>query len=190
MKASGGFRCPVAAPMSKNNQISSIPFPRLLEEPAADYAALLHHRDLGPGRTLSQASAVTGLSESTLRRMAKRWDWTMRLDAYDAASLQRIAAAGAQVAEDRHRQQLLVFREVQRRRANRLATAAEHLMDLVVESVRSHLSNGTLLQPGQLGTALTAAARALEASGSTAATVLGIDELLEELIGDDHQRTR
>ena len=57
-------------------------------------------------------------------------------------------------------------------------------MQLVVESVHAHLEAGTLLQPGQLGAALGAAALALEASGSTAATALGVDDLLEQLLGD------
>jgi hypothetical protein len=166
------------------DDIAPLVFGLLPAEPAADYAALLQYRDLGPGRSLSQAAAITGFSESTLRRMAKRWDWPSRLEAYDAAMLSRIAAASAEEAEDRHRQQILEFRDAQQRRADLLATTAEQLMQLVVESVRSHLDAGTLLQPGQLGAALGAAARALEASGSTAATALGVDELLEQLLGD------
>ena len=174
--------------MAKTDVMTAIEFHRIPEEPAADYAALLQHRDLGPGRSLSQAAALTGLSESTLRRIAKRWDWPTRLEAYDAAFLYRIASAGAEVAEDRHRQQLLEFRDAQHSRADRLATAAERLMKLVVESVNAHLETGTLLQPGQLGAALGAAARALEASGSTAATALGVDELMEQLLGDAEGR--
>ncbi|MCP9877989.1 hypothetical protein [Cyanobium sp. A2C-AMD] len=58
-----------------------LPFERLPEEPAPDYAALLRYRDLGPGRSLSQAAVVTGLSQSTLRRLAKRWEWSARLEA-------------------------------------------------------------------------------------------------------------
>jgi len=174
--------------MHTTETIAAIEFVRLRTEPAADYAALLQHRDLGPGRSLSQAAVVTGLSESTLRRMAKRWDWVRRLEAYDAICLHRIAAVGAEAAEDHHRNQLLAYRDAQHRRADRLATAAEQLMELVVESVRAHLSAGTLLQPGQLGASLTAAARALEASGSTAATALGIDELMEQLLVDGTER--
>lgn len=83
------------------------------------------------------------------------------MEAYDAELLSRIAAAGAEAAEDRHRQQLLACRDAQHRRADRLATAAERLMQLVVESVHAHLEAGTLLQPGQLDAALGAAARAL-----------------------------
>ena len=171
--------------MHTTETIAAIEFVRLPTEPAADYAALLQHRDLGPGRSLSQAAVVTGLSESTLRRMAKRWDWVRRLEAYDLTSLRRIAAAGAEAAEDSHRNQLLAFRDAQHRRADRLATAAEQLMELVVESARKHLAAGTLLQPGQLGAALGAAARALEASGSTAATALGVEELLEALLAPE-----
>ena len=167
---------------------TALPFERLPEEPAADYAALLQYRDLGPGRSLSQASGVTGLSQSTLRRLSNRWGWRGRLEAYDASFLTRAAEVGAEVAEDHHRQQLLAFRDAQHSRANRLATAAELLMELVVQSVRAHLGAGTLLQPGQVGTALTASARALEASGSTVATALGVDELLEQLLGDIPER--
>lgn len=174
--------------MPTSDTIAAIEFERLPTEPAADYASLLQHRDLGPGRSLSQAAVVTGLSESTLRRLAKRWDWASRLEAYDAICLHRIAASGAEAAEDRHRNQLMAYRDAQHRRADRLAAAAEQLMELVVESVRTHLSAGTLLQPGQLGASLTAAARALEASGSTAATALGVDELMEQLLVDGPER--
>ena len=59
------------------------------------------------------------------------------------------------------------------------------MLELVVESTRKHLAAGTLLQPAQLGAGLTAAARALEASGSTAATALGVEELLEVLIVEE-----
>ena len=72
-----------------------MPFERLPEEPAADYAALLQYRALGPGRSFSQAAVVTGRSQSTLRRLAKRWDWQKRLGAYDASFLARAAAMGA-----------------------------------------------------------------------------------------------
>ena len=170
--------------MATNDAMTAIAFQRLPEEPAADYAALLRHRDIGPGRSLRQAAIVTGLSESTLRRLSKRWDWATRLAAYDAEFLCRVASASAGAAEDRHCQQLLEFRDAQQLRADRLATAAERLMQLVMESVQVHLEAGTLLQPGQLGTALSSAARALDASGSTAATALGIDQLLEQLLGD------
>ena len=88
-----------------------------------------------------------------------------------------MAATGAQTAQIRHRDQLLAYRDAQHHRAEQLSTTAERLMQLVVASVHAHLEAGTLLQPGQLGAALGSAARALEASGSTEATALGIDEL-------------
>lgn len=163
----------------------SLPFERLPEEPAADYAALLQYRDLGPGRSLSQGSVVTGLSQSTLRRLSKRWAWQERLEAYDARFLARAAVVGAEAEQARHRAQLVAFRDAQHRRAERLADAAEQLLALVVESTRKHLEAGTLLQPAQLGAGLTAAARALEASGSTAATALGVEELLEGLLASE-----
>ena len=68
-----------------------LPFERLPDEPASDYAALLLYRDLGPGRSLSQVADVSGRSESTLRRLAKRWEWSARLEAYDARFLARAA---------------------------------------------------------------------------------------------------
>jgi hypothetical protein len=159
-------------------------FHRLNDEPAADFAALLIHRDAGPGRTLSATALQVGRSESTLRRVANRWRWADRLKTFDTAVLTKVAESGARTAEDRHRKQLLAYRDAQHQRADRLATAAERLMQLLVESVHAHLEAGTLLQPGQLGAALGAAARALEASGSTAATALGVDELMEQLLGD------
>ncbi|MCT0216070.1 hypothetical protein KQ298_07005 [Synechococcus sp. CS-1330] len=159
-------------------------FHRLKDEPSADFAALLIHRDTGPGRTLSATALQVGRSESTVRRVANRWRWADRLQAFDSAVLTQVAATGAHTAEIRHRQQLLAYRDDQHRRAKQLATAAEQLMQLVVESVQAHLEAGTLLQPGQLGAALGAAARALEASGSTAAAALGVDELMEQLLGD------
>mgnify|MGYP006284497019 CR=1 FL=1 len=170
--------------MSTSSTITPVAFPRLPEEPAADYAALLLHRDLGPGRTLSQAAQITGFSESTLRRISKRWSWSARLEVYDALCLERVAAIGALMAEDRHRGQLIQFRDAQHQRAEQLAGTAERLLELVTTSIHAHLSAGTLLQPVQLGAALTAAARAMEASGSTAATALGVDELLDRLATD------
>lgn len=46
-------------------------------------------------------------------------------------------------------------------------------------------SPGTLLQPAQLAAELTAAARALEASGSMVATSLGVEELLQTLLAPE-----
>lgn len=177
----------MAEPWGMNHSPAPLPFERLPEEPAADFAALLQYRDLGPGRSLSQAAVVTGLSQSTLRRLAKRWEWSARLEAYDARFLARAAAVGAEAEQARHRAQLVAFRDALHNRAERLADAAEQLLALVVESTRKHLAAGTLLQPAQLGAGLTAAARALEASGSTAATALGVEELLESLLthGED-----
>jgi hypothetical protein len=172
-------------PEGMDHVATPLPFERLPDEPAADYAALLQYRDLGPGRSLSQAAVVTGVSESTLRRIAKRWTWKERLQAYDAAFLERMAVSGAEAEQARHRAQLVAFRDAQHRRAEQLADAAERLLELVVESTRKHLAAGTLLQPAQLGAGLTAAARALEASGSTAATALGVEELLEKLLGPE-----
>ena len=57
--------------------------------------------------------------------------------------------------------------------------------ELVVESTRKRLAAGTLLQPAQLDAGLTAAARVLEASGSTAATALGVEEQLESLLAPE-----
>ena len=151
-------------------------FHRLSEEPAADFSALLIHRDAGPGRTFSATALQVGRSESTLRRVANRWRWAERLHAFDSAVLKQVAATGAQTAEIRHRDQLLAYRDAQHRRAEQLSTAAERLMQLVVDSVHAHIEAGTLLQPRELGSALGSAARALEASGSTEATALGIDE--------------
>lgn len=164
------------------DSIPELEFDRLGDETAADYAVLLQYRDLGPGRSLRQAALVTGLSLSTLRRMAKRWNWQPRLEAYDSSFLARAAAVGAEAEQARHRAQLVAFRDAQHHRGERLADAAECLLELVVESTRKHLASGTLLQPAQLGAGLTAAARALEASGSTAATALGVEELLESLL--------
>jgi len=164
-----------------DHSITNLIFDRLPEEPAADYAALLQYRDLGPSRSLRQATVVTELSESTLRRLAKRWNWKTRLDAYDDSFLARVAETGAEAELARHHAQLVTFRETQHRRAEQLSDAAERLLELVLESACNHLAAGTLLQPAQLGSALTAAARALEASGSTAATALGVDELLLSL---------
>ena len=93
----------------------------------------------------------------------------------------RAAEVGAEAEQARHRAQLVAFRDAQHRRAELLSDAAERLLELVVESTRAHLAAGTLLQPTQLGSALTAAARSLEASGSTEATVLGVEQLLAEL---------
>ena len=162
-----------------------MPFERLPEEPAADYAALLQYRALGPGRSLSHAAVVTERSQSTLRRLAKRWDWQKRLEAYDASFLARAAEVGAEAEQARHRAQLVAFRDSQHRRAELLSDAAERLLVLVVASTREHLHAGTLLQPAQLGAGLTAAARALEASGSTAAMALGVEQLLESLIAPE-----
>lgn len=58
------------------------------EELAADFSMLLQYRDLGPGRSGSQAAVVSGLSQSTLRRMVKCWEWKTLLDAYSPASWQ------------------------------------------------------------------------------------------------------
>lgn len=170
-----------------DHAIAHLTFDRLPDEPAADYAALLQYRDLGPGRSLRQAAVVTELSQSTLRRLAKRWDWKQRLEDYDDSFLARAAEAGAEAEQARHRAQLVAFRDAQHRRAEQLSDAAERLLELVVESTRSHLTAGTLLQPAQLGAGLTAAARALEASGSTAATALGVEELLNSLELVGHQ---
>ena len=159
-------------------------FHRIPEEPAADFSALLIHRDAGPGRTFAATAKQIGRSETTLRRLASRWNWSDRLQAFDSAVLQKVAAAGARAAENRHREQLLTFRDTQHRRAEQLGATAELLMEFVVSSVRQHLSAGSLLQPGQIAAALGSAARALEASGSTAATALGVDELMEQLISD------
>lgn len=63
----------LAEPWGMTNDLAPLVFAQLPDEPAADYAALLQYRDLGPGRSLRQAAVVTGLSESTLRRIAKRW---------------------------------------------------------------------------------------------------------------------
>ena len=175
----------MAEPWGMDHAPAPLLFERLPDEPAADYAALLQYRDLGPGRSLSQASAVTGLSQSTMRRLAKRWEWSARLEAYDARFLARAAEVGAEAEQDRHRAQLVAFRDAQHHRAELLADAAERLLELVVESTRKHLAAGTLLQPAQLGAGLTAAARALEASGSTAATALGVEELLEYLASNE-----
>ena len=82
-------------------------FHRLNDEPAADFAALLIHRDGGPGRTLNATALQVGRSESTLRRVANRWRWADRLQAFDSAVLTQVAATGAHTAEVRHRQQLL-----------------------------------------------------------------------------------
>lgn len=172
----------MAEPWGMDHASAPLLFERLLEEPACDYAALLLYRDLGPGRTLSQAAGLIGRSESTLRRVAKRWSWQERLEAYDACFLARAAEVGSEAEQARHRGQLVAFRDAQHRRAERLADAAEQLLELVVESTRKHLAAGTLLQPAQLGAGLTAAARALESSGSTAATALGVEELLEALL--------
>ncbi|MFT5339140.1 MAG: hypothetical protein ACI9IO_000874 [Cyanobium sp.] len=160
-------------------------FDRLTDEPAADFAALLVHRDAGTGRTLSATAVQVGRSESTLRRLANRWNWPERLQTFDRTVLQKVAVAGASSAVNRHQEQLLAFRDAQHRRADLLAATAENLLQLVVESVRAHMANGSLLQPGQLGASLTAAARALEASGSTAATALGVEELLETLVSKE-----
>ena len=157
-------------------------FNRLKNEPAGDFAALLIHRDAGPGRTLSATATQVGRSESTLRRLAKRWNWSERLSLFDNAVLQEVADAGAATAADRHRDQLLAFRDAQQSRADQLSATAELLLEFVMASIRHQLSAGTLLQPGQLGTALGAAARSLEAAGSTAAAALGVDELLEQLV--------
>ena len=92
-----------------------------------------------------------------------------------------MAETGAEAELARHHAQLVTFRETQHRSAEQLSDAAERLLELVLESACNHLAAGTLLQPAQLGSALTAAARALEASGSTAATALGVDELLLSL---------
>lgn len=162
--------------------MSPVEFSRLPDEPAADFADLLVHRDAGPGRSLRATAMHVGRSESTLRRLANRWHWTERLQAFDSEVLHRVAAAGVKAAEDRHRDQLLAFRDTQQRRAEQLGATAELLMEFVVESVRQHLSAGSLLQPGQIAAALGAAARSLEASGSTAATALGVDELMEQLL--------
>lgn len=134
---------------------------------------------------MSQAADVCGRSESTLRRLTKRWAWQERLEAYDASFLAQAAEVGAKAAQTRHRAQLVAFRDAQHRRAERLADAAERLLELVVQSTREHLAAGTLLQPAQLGAGLTAAARALDASGSTAATALGVEELLEALLAPE-----
>lgn len=66
---------------------------------------------LGPVRSFSQAAVVTGRSQSTLRRLPKRWDWQKRLEAYDACFLARAAAMRADVEQSRHRAQLVAFRD-------------------------------------------------------------------------------
>jgi hypothetical protein len=120
-----------------------------------------------------------------MRRQANRWNWPERLQTFDRAVLQKVAVTGASSAVNRHQEQLLAFRDAQHQRADLLAATAENLLQLVVESVRAHMANGLLLQPGQLVASLTAAARALEASGSTAATALGVEELLETLVSKE-----
>jgi len=57
----------------------------------AAVTGLLAHRDVGPGRTLSATALQVVRSESTLRRLANRWDWTERLQTFDRAVLQKVA---------------------------------------------------------------------------------------------------
>ena len=159
-------------------------FTQLPDESVESFSRLIVHRDQGPSRSFRVTAGLVGCSESTLRRLSDRWNWTSRLRQYDRDLLQLVSDQSSESAQIAHRMQLEAFRDTTRHRSECLIELAEEMMALIMASTRVHLDQGNLLQPGQLGAAITSAGRALELSGSTIGTALGVDELLTLL---DHE---
>ncbi len=155
-------------------------FEQLPGEPADAFEQLLIHRDAGPGRIFSHTAEISGSSESTLRRRADQWNWLDRLEAYDSALLQQIAAGSSTEALERYEQLLKEFRDLQLDRARRVGQLADELLALAKCSLLQHKEAGTVLQGRELPAVITSACKAIEGAMNIEATALGISELLDE----------
>ena len=156
-------------------------FDQLSGEPSEAYQLLLAHRDFGPRRSYRQTALVVECSESTLRRLAGRWDWVGRLSAYDEFQLRIASLQGASDSQVAYRQSLHAFREVQQQRAVCLARLADQLMDLAGDGLHVLASSDVKPNFRELPAIFAAATKAMEASLSVQSLALGVGEYLESL---------
>ena len=120
-------------------------------------------------------------SESTLRRLAERWDWASRLHAYDESQLRIASLQGATDSQVSYRQSLNAFREVQQHRAVCLARLADQLIDLAGDGLHALASSDVRPNFREIPAIFAAATKAMEASLSVQSLALGVGEYLESL---------
>ena len=150
-------------------------------ESSEAYQFLLAHRDFGPGRSYRQTASVVDCSESTLRRLAGRWNWSNRLYEYDGSQLRIASLQGASDSQVAYRQSLNAFREVQQQRAVCLARLADQLIDLAGDSLHALESSDVRPNFREIPAIFAAATKAMEASLSVQSLALGVGEYLESL---------
>lgn len=109
------------------------------------------------------------------------WNWSERLKAYDAATLELISTEGQSEAVKRYAQHLDEFRDEQLTRARTVGLLADELLGLVQRSLSHHLEARTVLQGRELPAVLAAACKALEGAMNIEASALGVTQFLEEL---------
>ena len=150
-------------------------------ESSEAYQFLLAHRDFGPGRSYRQTATVVQCSESTLRRLAGRWDWVGRLRAYDEYQLRIASLQGASDSQAAYQQSLDAFRAVQQQRAVCLARLSDQLFDLAGDGLDALATSDVKPNFRELPAIFAAATKAMEASLSVQSLALGVGEYLESL---------
>ncbi|WP_094555135.1 hypothetical protein [Synechococcus sp. 1G10] len=155
------------------------PWEQLDAEPSKAFSAFGFFLHLGPGRSVSKAAQAAGVSASTAKRMARTFDWSARVEAYDRDLLPRISELAQAETAAQHKAALLRFRLDEERRAQRLTEAADLLLDLCGASMRAMVADGQGISPTLLASALNAAAATSEKASNAMASTLGVDELVD-----------
>ncbi len=137
------------------------------------FAAFVIYRDLKEERSTAKVAKHLGRAWGTIQQYATRHNWVQRAADYDAYLDQQYRA----IAEERHIEDLKLFREKMRDLAIRTQEAAQKLTQRGLERLERRYDEA----PGTIASQLRAAAALGELALNQEAAALGIDDLLQRL---------
>ena len=157
--------------------------PGKIETPPA-YEAFVCYLELGRKRTFKKVAKILNEKELIVNQYAKRYAWTKRAAAYDAANIKERFDEIRKQREQEHKEAILKFRDDQARRAKAMGNLAELMLDLTHDKMLEMQDQGQLPSEQQLSNLAKTVATLSETSMNLEATALGVEELLEGALGD------
>lgn len=154
---------------------------RSVRENIDAYRSFRLYLEMGRDRSHARLSEVTQYKTEKIKNWSARYCWAPRAAAYDAHQISLWSSEARQDFEDSHKKELVKFKHDQQVRAEKLGKVADQLIQITSETLSDMIANGEPIESQQLAAVARTAAALAEAAMNTAATALGVDDLIEAI---------
>jgi hypothetical protein len=143
------------------------------------FRAFQIYLNLGAGRSYEAVAEMGGHSIASISKWADRWNWQVRVAAWDKQQLAITFKEASKIERSKHRDQIQQFRKANEEQAKLMMGVSEDLMRIIQKRIEKADAEGEDIPMALVSGLMRAAANISDSGRQAWATSLGVNELMQ-----------